>query len=171
MRPFIKYIIFITFLLISSTSFGQVDTSSTMLLRVDTSKGFPALGLDSKGGKYFILLPKQEKALLTTLYQSMYTDSLFQRSQQLELINEKINKELLAVNRKMVIKIVEYEKNISDLNESSEKKDEIIYGLGIVNKGLSSQNKKLQKENRFNKAIGIGGIALGVTGIIFGIVN
>jgi hypothetical protein len=147
------------------------DTIPTTIIRVDTSTGYPALGKDVDGNKYFVMLPKQEKALLITLYQSMYTDSLLQRTQELELKSQKLNDELVGINRKMAQKIVEYEANQHDLTLALEKKDELNYGLSLINKSISSENKRLQKENRFNKILGIGGITLGVAGVIFGIVN
>jgi hypothetical protein len=101
----------------------------------------------------------------------MYTDSLLQRTQELELKSQKLNDELVGINRKMAQKIVEYEANQHDLTLALEKKDELNYGLSLINKSISSENKRLQKENRFNKILGIGGITLGVAGVIFGIVN
>ncbi len=171
MRHLITILLSIAFMLVSSAAMSQSDTAATKLIRVDTSAGYPALGKDVDGNKYFVMLPKQEKALLITLYQSMYTDSLLQRTQELELKSQKLNDELLNINRKMAQKIVEYEKNQNDLTLALEKKEEINYGLSIINKSISSENKKLQKESRFNKILGIGGITLGVAGVIFGIVN
>lgn len=128
-----RHLFFILLFFISIHGIGQGDTIN---VRISERQGFPQIGKDTKGNKYFVMSTRQDKAALIALHQGLYADSLLAVYEDLQKTCDEETRRLqeTATDRAKTINdnrivIAALERNYTDMEAQKKNSDASVVDL------------------------------------------